>query len=216
MQMTTPPTDKIFQTLDKTAAYPYARSEYVRRLLWAIVQRTVFRFSPPRAYGWRRMLLKCFGARMGLNAAVGATTRIIHPWLLKLGDWSNNAGDVTVYNLGMVTIGDHSVLSQDVYLCAGSHDYTQPTLPLLRPPITIGHGVWIAAGAFIGPDVTIGDNTVVGARAVVMSDVGENVVVGGNPARVIKQRSADESSKSQNANHKEAPKTKTKRDQNGA
>src|SRR5204863_7653015 len=87
-----------------------------------------------------------------------------------------------------VSIADHSVISQDAYLCAGTHDYTQPTLPLLRPPITIGHGVWIAAGAFIGPDVTIGDNSVVGARAVVMKDVPPGVVVAGNPARVIKQR----------------------------
>lgn len=184
----TPPDRKIFQTLDKTAAYPYARSEYVRRLLWEIVQRTVFRWSLSRSYTWRRFLLKCFGAQMGHSAAVGATTKIVHPWLLKLGDWSNISGDVTVYNLGMVTIGDHSVISQDAYICAGSHDYTQPTLPLLRPPITIGNGVWIAAGAFIGPNVTIGDNTVVGARAVVMSDVEANVVVAGNPARVIKQR----------------------------
>jgi putative colanic acid biosynthesis acetyltransferase WcaF len=88
----------------------------------------------------------------------------------------------------MVTIGDHSVISQYAYICAGTHDYTQPMLPLLRPPITIGNGVWIAAGAFIGPNVIIGDNTVVGARAVVMSSVEASVVVAGNPARVIKQR----------------------------
>jgi putative colanic acid biosynthesis acetyltransferase WcaF len=87
-----------------------------------------------------------------------------------------------------VTIGNHSVISQDAYLCAGTHDYTQPTLPLLREPITIGHGVWIAAGAFIGPTVTVGDNCVVGARAVVMKDVPPGMVVAGNPARVIKQR----------------------------
>src|SRR5690349_607758 len=122
----TPPTSKIFQTLDRTAAYPYARSEYVRRLLWSIVQRTLFRWSLSRWYTWRRFLLKRFGAQMGERAAVGATTKIIHPWLLKLGDWSNIAADVTIYNLGMVTIGDHSVISQDAYICAGSHDYTQP------------------------------------------------------------------------------------------
>jgi putative colanic acid biosynthesis acetyltransferase WcaF len=184
----TPPDPKIFQTLDRTAAYPYARNEYVRRLLWTIIQRTIFRWSLSRSYAWRRFLLKLFGAQMGQSAAVGATTKIIHPWLLKLGDWSNVSSGVTVYNLGQVTIGNHSVISQDAYICAGSHDYTQPTLPLLRPPITIGNGVWIAAGAFIGPGVTVGDNSVVGARAVVMKDVPAGVVVAGNPARVIKER----------------------------
>jgi putative colanic acid biosynthesis acetyltransferase WcaF len=66
-----------------------------------------------------------------------------------------------------------------------------PTLPLLREPITIGDGVWIAAGAFIGPGVTVGNNSVVGARAVVMKNVEEDVVVAGNPARVIKPRTAE-------------------------
>ncbi len=95
---------------------------------------------------------------------------------------------VHVYNLGPITIGDHTVISQDVYLCAGTHDYTQPDLPLVRPSITIGSGVWICAGAFIGPGVTIGDNAIVGARAVVTKDVPPGMIVAGNPARVIKVR----------------------------
>ena len=178
----------IFQTLDRTARYPYARSEYVRRLAWNCVQGSLFRIPLPRAYAWRRRLLKLFGAKLGKAAAVGSTTRIMHPWLLTMGDWSNIAGGAIIYNLGPVTIGGHSVISQDAYLCAGTHDYTQPTLPLLREPITIGSGVWIAAGAFIGPGVTVGDNSVVGARTVAMSDVPSGVVVAGNPARVVKQR----------------------------
>ena len=95
---------------------------------------------------------------------------------------------VTVYNLGRVTVGAHTVVSQDAYLCAGTHDYTDPTLPLMRPTITIGDGVWVAAGAFVGPGVTVGHNSVVGARAVVVRDVPEGVVVAGNPARVVRPR----------------------------
>ena len=189
MAPATPPPG-IFQTLDRTAAFPYAPREYARRALWTVVSKTLFRLPLPRAYAWRRLLLRSFGAKLGTAAAVHATTVITHPWLLEMGDWSNLAAGVIVYNLGLVRVGHHTVVSQDVYLCAGSHDYTQPTLPLLRPPIIIGDGVWIAAGAFIGPGVTIGMNSVVGARAVVMSDVEENVVVAGNPARVIRPRLA--------------------------
>ena len=178
----------IFQTLDRTARYPYARSEYVRRLLWNLVQATVFRLPLPRAYAWRRFWLKLFGAKLGTAAAVASTTKVVHPWLLTMGDWSNISAGVVVYNLGPVTLGHHSVVSQDAYLCAGTHDYAQPTLPLLREPITIGDGVWIAAGAFIGPGVRVGDNSVVGARAVVMKDVEPGVVVAGNPAKVIRSR----------------------------
>ncbi len=183
----TPPA-KVFQTLDRTAAYPYTRGEYLRRYGWLVIRSTLFRLPLPRAYAWRRFWLRLFGAKLGTRAAVHATTQILHPWLFELGDWSNLSNGVVVYNLGPVKIGHHTVISQDAYLCAGTHDYTVPTLPLLREPITIGSGVWVAAGAFIGPGVVVGDNSVVGARAVVMKDVPDAVVVAGNPAKVIKKR----------------------------
>jgi putative colanic acid biosynthesis acetyltransferase WcaF len=183
-----PPDAAIFQTLDRVAANPYSRQEYIRRALWGIVQSTLIRYSLPRAYRWRRFWLRRFGAKLGPNAAVRATTRIFHPWLLEIDDWSIIGDKVVVYNLGPVSIGKHTVISEGTFLCAGTHDYTQPTMPLQRPPIRIGSGVWIAAQAFIGPGVTVGNNSIVGARAVVVSDVPEGVVVAGNPARIIKQR----------------------------
>jgi putative colanic acid biosynthesis acetyltransferase WcaF len=100
-----------------------------------------------------------------------------------------NLGDrVEVYNLGRVSIGAHTVISQDAYICAGTHDYTRRDFPLVRAQVHIGRGVWIGAGAFIGPGVTIGDNSIVGARAVVVKDVPAGVIVAGNPARVIGPR----------------------------
>jgi len=189
-KLESPATDQrlIFQTLDKTAAFPYRKREYAKRIFWNIVQATLFRCSPSRAYGWRRSLLRMFGARIGTHSGIRAGVKIFHPWLFEMGDWSMLANGVVIYNLGTVKIGAHTVLSQELYVCAGTHDYTQPTLPLERPPIHIGSGVWVAAGAFIGPGVTIGDNSVVGARAVVMKDVAENLVVAGNPAQVLKSR----------------------------
>ncbi len=186
------PTNKsageIFQRLDLCVGYPYTVQEYAKRSAWEWVHRLCVRTSPNRAYGWRRFWLKRFGAQMGQSSAIRPNTRVLHPWLLEMGDMSILSDGVTVYNLGQVTIGRHTVVSQDVYLCAGTHDHTRPELPLKREPITIGHGVWICAGAFIGPGVSIGDNSVVGARAVVTKDVPPGVVVGGNPAKVIKPR----------------------------
>jgi len=152
------------------------------------VQRGLVRTSPRRAHGWRRLWLRRFGAQIDVTAGTKPTTHIWHPWLLRVGPWSMLAEGVVVYNLGPVQIGAHTVISQDAYLCAGSHDYTQPQLPLRRPPIVIGSGVWICAGAFIGPGVTVGDNAIVAARAVVTADVPPGMIVGGNPARVIKPR----------------------------
>ena len=175
------------QQLDRSQRRPYSNGEYARRLAWLFIQATLFRFTPKSFIRFRRFLLRSFGATIG-ESNVHATAKIMHPWLLKMGDWSNLGPRVVVYNLGPIEIGSHTLISQETYLCAGSHDYRQSNLPLLRLPITIGSGVWIAAKAFIGPGVTIGNNTVVGACAVVAGDLPADVVVGGNPARVLKPR----------------------------
>lgn len=182
----------IFQRLDQTARAPYTRGEYARRFAWLLVQNTLFRFSPPRAFGWRRWLLGLFGAKLGRHTGVRRSVRVMHPWLLEVGDWSMLGERVDVYNLGPVRIGEHTVISQDAVLCAGTHDHTKPDLPLLRPPITIGAGAWVAAEAFIGPGVTIGDNSVISARAVVMRDVPEGVIAAGNPCAVVGERAVAE------------------------
>jgi putative colanic acid biosynthesis acetyltransferase WcaF len=190
-----PETDKstspIFQTLDRCDPSPYPRSDYARRLLWQIVQVTLYRLPIPRSYAWRRFLLKCFGAKLGHRAGVHPTTRVMHPWLLEMGDWTMIGPGATVYNLGKITIGHHTLISQDVYLCAGTHDYKIPALPLIRSEIKIGAGVWIAAGAFVGPGAIVGDNSVIGARAVVIGEIPPGVVAVGNPCRVVKPRRSE-------------------------
>jgi putative colanic acid biosynthesis acetyltransferase WcaF len=183
------PDSRIFQTLDRCGAtVNYTRGELIGRMIWQLIQATLFRLPLLRGYAWRRFLLRMFGAKLGQRAGVHSSTRIMHPWLLEMGDWTMIGPNATVYNLGKITIGRHTVVSQGVYLCAGTHDYTRPDLPLIRPEIRIGAGVWVAAEAFVGPGVVIGDNSVIGARSVVVSEIAPGVVAAGNPCRVIKPR----------------------------
>jgi putative colanic acid biosynthesis acetyltransferase WcaF len=178
----------IFQRLDTTTGFPYPLREYIRRGLWEVVQGTLIRFSPRRAHGWRRFWLRRFGAKMADTAGTKSSTLIKHPWLFSMGAYSMLSERVEIYNLGEVAIGEHTVLSQDAYVCAGTHDYARPDLPLIRSSISIGSGVWICAGAFIGPGVRVGDNAVVGARAVATKDIPAGMVAAGNPAKALRAR----------------------------
>jgi putative colanic acid biosynthesis acetyltransferase WcaF len=166
---------------------PYTRREYIGRVLWTVAG-PLFRFSPRPLFGWRRFLLRLFGARIGRQAHVYPSARVYLPWNLTLGEEASIGEWALIYNLGPVTIGDRATISHRAHLCAGSHDYRDPALPLLRPPIEIGAQAWVCADAFIGPKVRVGEGAVVGAAAVVMRDVGDWEIVAGNPARVVKRR----------------------------
>jgi len=165
----------------------YTTGELLRRVFWTFGQ-LLFRFSPRPCFGWRRFVLRCFGATVGKHVNTYPSTRIYFPWNLTVGDWSAIGEDVLIYNLGLVTLGEKVTISHRAHLCAGTHDYTQPDLPLLKPPIEIKDQAWICADAFVGPGVTLGGGAVVGARAVVMKNVEPWAVMAGNPAREINKR----------------------------
>lgn len=180
--------DRPVQRLDLVSRFPYARKEYAARVLWEIARSTLWRIGTRRAFRWRRTLLRSFGAELADSVVIRPNVEIQHPWLLKIGLYSCVGDRATIYNLGPVSIGDHTVLSQRVHVCAGTHDHRRFDLPLVRASVSIGSGVWIAAEAFIGPDVTIGNNCLVGARAVVTKHIPPNSIVVGNPARIIGRR----------------------------
>ena len=113
---------------------------------------------------------------------------IIIPWNLTIGEEATIGDRAILYALGRITIGARATISQGAHLCAGTHDYREPSFPLLKLPIVIGEGAWICADAFVGPNVIIGDFAIAGARAVVMRNVLPRAIVTGNPARPTGQR----------------------------
>jgi putative colanic acid biosynthesis acetyltransferase WcaF len=110
------------------------------------------------------------------------------PWNLTIGADSSVGDGAILYCLGPVTIGDRVGISQHAHLCAGSHDYTKPGMPLLRPPITIESDAWIAADAFVGPAVRVGEGAILGARGCAMQDLEPWSIYSGNPAKLVKPR----------------------------
>lgn len=169
------------------SARKYTLAELFRRVLWGFGQ-WAFRLSPRPCFAWRRFVLRCFGAKIGANVNTYASTRIYFPWNLTVGDWSAIGERAFIYNLGPVVLGEKVTVSHQAQLCAGTHDYTLPDLPLLKPPIVIQDQAWVCADAFIGPGVTVGAGAIVGARAVVTKNVDPWMIVAGNPAKALKRR----------------------------
>ena len=89
---------------------------------------------------------------------------------------------------GGIEIGDNVLIGQQVVMATINHDLnSEKRTNMLPAPVKIGNGVWIGAHATILSGVTIGENSIVAAGAVVTKDVPENVVVAGVPAKIIKK-----------------------------
>lgn len=169
------------------AARKYSRREQCLRVAWAF-GRWLVHLSPHPCHAWRRAVLRLFGAKVGRQARIAASAHIFMPWNVEIGEWAAIGPNVFVYSLGKVRIGRRATVSYRSHICAGTHDFSDPAIPLLKPPVTVGDDAWIGTEAFIGPDVTIGARAMVAARAVVVKDVAPNTLVGGHPARVIGPR----------------------------
>jgi putative colanic acid biosynthesis acetyltransferase WcaF len=169
------------------AARKYTHAEMVRRVLWRVGQ-WLIRLSPRPCFAWRRMILRLFGATVGREVRIYASTHLYMPWNVELGDWAALGEGVLIYSLGKVRVGPNVTVSYRSHVCAGTHDLNDPALPLLKLPVILEDGAWIGTDAFVGPGVTVGCGAVVGARAVVVKGVAPFAIVAGNPARVIGER----------------------------
>lgn len=156
--------------------------------LWWIVQGTLFRMSPQFLYGFRRFLLRLFGAKIGKKVIIRPSVKITYPWKVSIGDYSWIGDDVVLYSLGEIEIGNNVVISQKSYLCTGSHDYLKLDFPISAKKIIIKDESWLATDVFVAPGITVGRGTVVGSRSSVYKEIPANKVCFGNPAKIIKNR----------------------------
>ena len=163
------------------------RSKFIVQLWW-IIEKTLIAWSPQFLYSWRSFLYRLFGAKIGKNVLIRPTARMTYPWKISIGDYSWIGDSVTLYSLAEINIGKNVVISQNSYLCTGSHDYRSPAFEIFSKPINLADEVWIASDVFIAPGVSIGKGTVVGIRSTVLHDLPAEKLCFGNPAVVIKNR----------------------------
>jgi len=164
-------------------------SSKVKRMFWQLCYFLFFRFTPEfTLHGWRVLLLKAFGAKIGKGCKIAPDCRIWVPWNLEIGSFVCFAGGSEIYNVDKVIVGHHVTVSQDAYICTASHDITSVARPLTHAQIILQQYSWVCARVFVGPGVTIHEGAVAAACAVVTKDVEAWSVAGGNPAKFIKKR----------------------------
>lgn len=160
----------------------------IYRLAWTVIWTVLASWTPPPFYVWRRWLLVRFGAKVAPTARVYGRARIWSPANLEVGPYSTIGPRANIYSMGPVRIGAYAIISQGAHLCAGTHDVEDANFQLKVRPIEIGTRAWVAAEAFVGPGVTIGEGAVLGARACAMRDVPPWAICTGNPATVLRER----------------------------
>jgi putative colanic acid biosynthesis acetyltransferase WcaF len=158
------------------------------RLAWGITWALLAAWTPAPLHRWRAFLFRLFGARLANNARVHGSARIWYPPHLVMEENTLIGRGAIVYCIAPVRIGRGVVVSQGAHLCTGSHDIDDASFQLIAQPITIGAAAWVAAEAFVGPGVSIGEGAVLGARGVAFSDLAAWTVYAGNPVRPIRAR----------------------------
>lgn len=179
--------DSVFNVQKHRRNANYRKEEFVMRISW-MLGRVLFRMIPRFFYEARNKLLRMYGAKIGHSVRLYPTVKIFFPWNIEIGDEVTISDGVQLYSLGKIKIGDGTMISYGAHFCAGTHDYRYDNLPLLKPEITLGRGIWICAEAFVGPGVCIGDYSIIGARAVVTKSFEARSILAGNPARRVKER----------------------------
>ena len=174
--------------LGQNCTTPYSKGELFGRWIWLLVQSTLFRWSPRPFHGFRAWLLRCFGADIRGPVVIFPTAKITFPKNLSLAARSMIGPRVTIYNLATIRLEYGANISQSCHLCAGTHDFTRWSMPLVTQPIVIGANAWLGAEVFVGPGVTVGELCVVGARSVVVKNLPPSTICVGQPCRPIKPR----------------------------
>jgi maltose O-acetyltransferase len=145
--------------------------------------------------GCRRDLLDTLLGSRGEPCLIEPPFRCDYGYNIHVGDGVEVNFDCVILDVCRVEIGDDCLIGPGVHIYTATH----PVDPEERAsgleygkPVSIGDNVWVGGNATINPGVTVGDDAVVGSGAVVTEDVPEGVVVGGNPATIIKNIDATE------------------------
>lgn len=167
--------------------YSPGRAVWVR-VLWVVANGCFLLTWFPWPSVLKRVLLRCFGARLGKGVVLKPRINIKYPWHLTIGDaaWIGEA--VWIDSLAEVRIGDNACISQGVVIETGNHDWSKPRFDLVVKPVIIEEGAWAAVGSLLLPGSRLASHAVLGAGSVLSGDTQPYCVYSGVPAVKVKER----------------------------
>ncbi len=134
---------------------------------------------------YENLIKELFCGKIGDGSRVLSPLNLVCADQVTIGKNVMIMGGCLMMSRGGITIDDNALIAANVQLISNNHDLNDRAL-LICKPVHICRNAWIGAGATILPGVTVGENSVVAAGAVVTKDVAPNTIVGGNPAKLIK------------------------------
>lgn len=166
----------------------YSSGNFLARIIWYFFNAIFFKSSFFPFYSFKRVILKLFGADIGVNVIIKPNVNIKYPWKLKVGDYVWIGEGVWIDNLDFVSIGSNCCISQGALLLCGNHNYSKSSFDLMVKPIVLAEGVWIGAKSVVCQGVIIGSHGVLSAGSVLSKDIKPYNIYRGNPAEKFKTR----------------------------
>jgi putative colanic acid biosynthesis acetyltransferase WcaF len=180
-------------TLLKTDLSTYNNAWYkpggsgLKRVLWYLTNATFFKSAFP-FYGFKRFLLRLFGAKVGKNVVIKPYVSIKYPWRLEIGNDVWIGEQVWIDNLEMIVIKDNACISQGAMLLCGNHNYKKAAFDLMVSKITLEEGAWVGARAVVCPGVILHSHALLTVGSIAISNLEPYSIYQGNPAVKVRDR----------------------------
>jgi putative colanic acid biosynthesis acetyltransferase WcaF len=173
---------------DPTLLPAFSLRNRMARFGWNLCWGLLYRTSPRPCHAWRAMLLRLFGAQLGPGCHFYPKSRVWAPWNLVCEDRVSLADDAELYNPSRFYLASHCIVSQGAYICGATHEYNDPSFPLVSHPMKIGAYAWICARAIVHPRVNVGAGAILGLGSIATRDLEPFGIYSGVPAEKVKER----------------------------
>ncbi|MFK7756986.1 MAG: WcaF family extracellular polysaccharide biosynthesis acetyltransferase [Flavobacteriales bacterium] len=166
----------------------YDPGSKLKRIVWYYINAVFMRSRWLPMYGFKRFLLRAFGATIGKDVVIKPAVNIKYPWKLTIGDYAWIGEEVWIDNLSQVTIGNHCCISQGALLLCGNHNYKKVSFDLISRPITLEDGCWIGAKATVTGGVVCKSHSLLAVNSATSVNLDAYTIYRGNPAVAVKER----------------------------